>query len=76
MSAKSPIDFLKFARDLRIGDIIETGCCEGDEAALIDVQHFINATALCWGVGDDDRKMVSPFTGIVFRGRFEPVINV
>ena len=76
MSAKSPIDTIKFARDLAPGDVIETG--EGYPADLLTVHHFKNegTVLLKWGQGQNDGKIVTEYTGIVFLGHWTPVIDV
>jgi hypothetical protein len=78
MSAKSPIDFLKFARDLRIGDVIETGQGAGYPGDLIEEPLDLDdgTFVLRWGVGPRDCKRVSAWTGIVYLGRMSVVINV
>ncbi len=69
------LDPVKFARDLSVGDMIEIG--DNDVCDLIDVDHLPSGlVVLRWGVGPHDAKVVSAFTGIVFRGHFQAYVHV
>lgn len=76
MTMKPTIQFVRFAAEIEIGDVIETGLGD-DFTDVIAVHHLGNGTVkLQWGVGEFDGKVVSNFTGICVMGRAEYVIDV
>lgn len=73
---KPTIQFIRFAAEITVGDVIETGL-SNDFTDVIDVQHFDDGTVkLQGGFGANDAKTVSNFTGICVMGRAEYVIDV